>query len=265
MVPVSVVIITKNVSNIVKGCIEKVCEITDDVIIIYNGDEEDTSATALHPACRVYHKTWEGYSVNKNKGIDAAFYNWILSIDSDEIPDNELINSLSNINFDDADAVYDIKFRSYFGGKLIRYGSWGRDHHIRLFNRKHVKWSEAMVHETLELPSYIQKRKLEGHIHHYSVKDAAEFDSKNSYYAKLSAKKYFRSEKKAGMIKLYFSPIFGFLKNYIFFLGFLDGREGWNIAKTTIRSTRRKYHFLSQMENRPDKGQPVKDSLVVEY
>ena len=265
MVPVSVVIITKNVADIIKGCIEKARELTDDIIIIYNGSEEETVDIVAKDGCKFYNKTWDGYGANKNKGVEAAKYSWILSIDADEIPDDELIIAIHNLNFNYTRVVYDIGFRSYFGGKLVRFGSWGRDHHVRLFNRKFVKWSETMVHEKLMLPAFIQKKKIDGHIHHYSVKSVQEFDTKGSYYARLSAKKYFRIGKKTNVVKLYISPIFGFLKNYIICLGFLDGRAGWDIARITVKHTRRKYHFLSQMKITGEKTQSAKDSLVVEY
>ncbi|WP_428330854.1 glycosyltransferase family 2 protein [Mucilaginibacter sp.] len=261
MVPVSVVIITKNTADIINGCIDKARQITDDIIIIYNGEADD----ATTDGCRIYKKQWDGYSANKNKGIEAAKYNWILSIDADEIPDDTLIAALNTVEYNNPAIVYDIKFRSYFGYKLIKWGSWGRDHHIRLFNRSKVKWSEAVVHETLMIPAYIQVKKLEGCIHHYSAKDADQFNSKGDYYAKLSAKKYFRSGKRAGFVKLYLSPVFGFIKSYIIYLGFLDGHDGWRIAKITIKNTRRKYQLLSQMENGQHKNQPVKDAFVVEY
>ena len=122
-----------------------------------------------------------------------------------------------------------------------------------------------MVHETLLLPENVEIKKINGYLHHYSVKDIGEYDSKGNYYAKLSAKKYFRMGKKANIVKLYLSPIFGFIKNYIIYLGFLDGREGWHIAKTSIKNTHRKYQYLSQLENQPHKKQSVKDSFVVEY
>jgi glycosyltransferase involved in cell wall biosynthesis len=265
MVPVSVVIITKNTTDIITGCLERARQLTDDIIIICNGSDEEALDSLVKNTCRVYKRQWDGYGANKNKGVDAAKYNWILSIDADEIPDDELISALHKTDLGNINVVYDIRFRSYFGGKLIRYGSWGRDHHLRLFNRRVVKWSETMVHETLILPANIQRKKLSGAIHHYSVKNAGEFDSKGSYYARLSAKKYFRSGKKAGIIKLYISPIFGFFKNYIVWMGFLDGREGWDIAKTTVKNTRRKYHFLNQMELHGDNKQPAKENLVVEY
>ncbi|HTH82301.1 MAG TPA: glycosyltransferase, partial [Mucilaginibacter sp.] len=126
----------------------------------------------------MYKKQWDGYGANKNKGIEAAKYDWVLSIDADEIPDDELTKAIHDIDFKNVETVYDIKFCSYFGGKPIRFGSWGRDHHVRLFNRTFVKWSETMVHETLVLPSFIQKKRIDGAIHHYSVKNVQEFDNK---------------------------------------------------------------------------------------
>src|ERR1700744_4770741 len=160
MVPVSVVIITKNAAGIIKGCIEKAREITDDIIIIYNENDEVTGDSNIENGCRGYKKAWDGYGANKNKGIEAAKYNWILSIDADEIPDDELIKCLHELKFDEPSTVYDIKFRSYFGKKPIRYGRWGWDHHIRLFNRNLVRWSETMVHETLVIPKQIVRKKL---------------------------------------------------------------------------------------------------------
>jgi glycosyltransferase involved in cell wall biosynthesis len=267
MVPVSIVIITKNEAAIIASCIDKARLITDDIVIIDNGSTDQTVEIAFTYGCRVYRKAWDGYGANKNKGIDAAKYNWILSIDADEIPDDELVKALHQTSFGDPDVVYDIKFCSYFGPKPIRYGSWGRDHHIRLFNRNTVKWSETVVHETLLMPAGTRVQKIGGCLHHYSVKDLYEYDSKCNYYAELSAKKYFRNGKKVNGVKLYLSPLFGFVKNYIVFLGFLDGREGWDIAKTTVKSTRRKYQYLSDLENATATNNPntVKESLVVEY
>lgn len=265
MVAVSIVIITKNEADIIAACINKARLVTDDIVIIDNGSTDETLDIAFTYGCRVFKKTWDGYGANKNKGIEAAKYDWVLSIDADELPDEELITALHKIKFDNPAVVYDIKFRSYMGNKPVRYGSWGRDHHIRLFNRNLVKWSQTMVHETLILPENIQIKKISGRLHHYSVKDINEYESKGCYYAKLSAKKYFSDGRRTNIIKLYFSPIFGFVKNYIIYLGFLDGRRGWDIAKVTIKNTRRKYYYLSQIENQPNKKQPAEDNYAVEY
>jgi glycosyltransferase involved in cell wall biosynthesis len=244
MAPVSVVIITKNEAQTIASCIKAAQLISDDIIIADNGSTDNTVAIASGYGCPVYNDPWEGYGINKNKGIARAKHNWILSIDADEIADTALAIAILQLELNDPNTVYDIKFRSYYGKKLIRFGSWGRDHHIRLFNRTKVKWSASPVHETLLLPENAIIKRLGGHLHHYSVKDAAEFISKADHYAKLSASKYLMSNKKPTFIKLHIAPLFHFIKNYIVFLGILDGEAGWDIARMISKHTRLKYQLL---------------------
>jgi glycosyltransferase involved in cell wall biosynthesis len=265
MIPVSIVIITKNEAAVIAECIAAAKMITDDIVIIDNYSTDETCSIAIAQGCRVYQRNWDGYGVNKNKGIALAKYDWILSIDADEIADLELALSLHSLKLDDPTMVYDIRFKSYFGRKMIRYGSWGRDHHVRLFNRTQVKWSQSNVHETLVLPDNTNMQRLDGFMHHYSVKDAGECNSKALYYARLSAEKYLNAGKKANAINLYFSPIFSFIKSYIVFGGFLDGEEGLAIARITYKNKWLKYHYLLRLENNARKKQYLKPKLAVEY
>jgi glycosyltransferase involved in cell wall biosynthesis len=247
MIPVSIVIIAKNESAVIARTISKARLITNDIVVIDNGSTDGTQLIARMAGCRVYQKSWDGYAANKNKGIALAEYDWILSLDADEVPDDALIRSLYQLELEDPNLVYDIKFRSYYGEKAVRFGKWGRDHHVRLFNRTRVRWSESLVHETLDVPNSVTRKKLKGHIHHYSVADVYEFDNKSITYAKLCAKKYYRYGKQASFAKLYLSPLFNFLKNYILFLGFLDGKAGWEIASLTVKHTHLKYSLLNKM------------------
>jgi glycosyltransferase involved in cell wall biosynthesis len=266
MVPVSVVIITKNEAEVIANCINAAKLITDDIIVVDNDSTDGTREIALASGCNVYSENWDGYGSNKNKGISFAKYDWILSIDADEVPDDELIGALHDLIFDNPKFVYDIDFKSYFGQKPINFGSWGRDHHIRLFNRRLVKWSEPLVHETLILPAGTVVKKLKGRLHHYSVRDSQEYLNKTIYYAKLSAGKYMITGKKATLVKLYISPVFHFLKNYIVFLGFLDGREGLTISRMISRHTSMKYRLLKHHAGCSyQEKQKIHDNLVVEY
>jgi glycosyltransferase involved in cell wall biosynthesis len=268
MVPVSIVIITKNEAALIANCIEMALLITDDIVVVDSGSTDETLNIIRQYSCRRYHKNWAGYGANKNKGIELARHNWILSIDADEVPNMELVLALYDLDLRDPNVVYDIKFRSFIGKKLIRHGSWGRDHHLRLFNRTVVKWSESEVHETLILPAAIHIKKLAGNINHYSVQNINECNIKALHYARLSAKQYMISGKKSTFFKLYFSPVFGFVKNYLFRLGFLDGAEGFNIALMIYKYTRLKYAYLKlhkQGKYIADNSPPVNNSLVVEY
>jgi glycosyltransferase involved in cell wall biosynthesis len=266
MATVSVVIITKNEAETIASCIKAAQLITDDIIVADNGSTDNTVAIAQKLGCRVYNYRWDGYGINKNKGIARAKYNWILSIDADEIADTALAMAIHQLSLDDPNTVYDIKFRSYYGKKLIRFGSWGRDHHIRLFNRTKVKWSTSPVHETLLSPQNVTIKRLGGYLHHYSVKDAAEFMSKADHYAKLSASKYLMANKKPTFMKLHIAPLFHFIKNYIVFLGILDGKAGWDIAWMISQHTRRKYRLLKDQPGYISEDvKKLKDELVVEF
>jgi len=265
MVPVSIVIITKNEAEVIAGCISRAKLITGDIVIIDNGSTDGTPEIAAAYGCRVYQNSWKGYGANKNIGVELAKHEWVLSLDADEIPDMELIRSLQSLKLSDAGFVYDIKFRSYFGDKLIRFGSWGRGHHVRLFNRNLVRWSEQQVHEELILPKQVKKKRLHGFLHHYSVKDVRECRMKAFHYARLSAEKYFQNGREANFVNLFISPVFSFFMSYIVLLGFLDGKEGWDISRFTFMNKWLKYHHLNQMkENQQKKVIPEMD-LTVEY
>lgn len=266
MIPISIVIITKNEAEIIANCINAAKLITDDIIVIDNDSTDSTVEIAVTAGCQVYSKNWDGYGANKNKGIALARYNWILSIDADEVADEHLIRALHEVKLNNPEIVYDIRFKSYFGKKPVNFGTWGRDHHIRLFNRQRVKWAGLPVHETLILPPNTIVKKLEGHLHHYSVKNREEYFSKTVKYARLSAEKYPISSKKVTAVKLYIAPLYHFLRNYVLLLGFLDGREGWDIARTISKYTRLKYRYLKNRSIRqPQEKQSIKENLLVEY
>jgi glycosyltransferase involved in cell wall biosynthesis len=264
MVPVSVVIITKNEAAFIGNCVKMAALITDDIVVVDNDSTDGTPVIATRYGCRVFQKSWSGYGANKNKGIAQARYNWILSIDADEVPDEELVKAIHSLKFDDTNVVYDIRFRSYFGNKLIRFGNWGNDHHLRLFNRTTVKWGETEVHETLLMPENIKIEKTGGYLHHYSVTGVDDFKRKAIHYARLSAAKYHKAGKKASFLKLYFSPLFGFIRNYIIRLGFLDGAEGLAIARVIYKNTRLKYLYLKQWKTKPNPQNTYRNDLVIE-
>ena len=266
MTPISIVIITKNEARPITKCIKAARQISADIIVVDNDSTDSTTNIALKLGCKVFHESWDGYGANKNKGINYAKHDWILSIDADEIADERLIQTLRDIKLTDPGIVYDIPFISYYGRKPMHFGSWGRDHHIRLFNRKVVRWNEPPVHEKLVFSSAVRVEKLKGHLHHYSVENDIEYRNKIIHYARLSAEKYLAHGIKATVVKLYAAPVFHFIKNYVLFLGFLDGREGWQVARMIAKHTRLKYRLLKRMtQNHFSELPRIKKKLVVEY
>lgn len=242
---ISAVIITKNEAHIIGRTLESLAGVVDDIVIIDSGSTDDTLSICRKHKAHIIQTSWEGYGINKNKGIDAAKHNWILNIDADETIDEVLKQSILSQPLKIEKEVFEIRFKNFFCGKWIRYGEWGFDKHIRLFNRNAVRWNTAAVHESLQLPDGVICILLKGNILHFTTHSLEEFNSKTTAYAMLNAEKYFQQGKKANLFKQYLSPVFSFLQNYFFKLGFLDGREGFIIAKATARYTFLKYKYLA--------------------
>jgi glycosyltransferase involved in cell wall biosynthesis len=244
---ISVVIITKNEAHIIANTLQSLQPVTNDIVIVDSGSTDNTVAICKKYNAHVIETDWSGYGINKNKGIEAAKHNWILSLDADEAIDAELQQSLLQLALTREDEVFSIRFKNFFCNKWIRFGEWGFDWHIRLFNRNKVHWNNVAVHENLVFHNDVTVIKLKGNILHYTVQNRKEYDAKTDYYARMNAKKYLEAGKKPSSLKQYLSPVFAFIQHYIFRLGFLDGAAGFIIAKTTARYTFLKYRYLKQM------------------
>lgn len=249
---ISVVIITRNEAHVIANTLQSLQAVTNDIVIVDSGSTDETVKICKQFKASVIETGWAGYGINKNKGIDAAKNDWILSLDADEAIDEELEQTLLKLSLQDDTQVFNIRFKNFFCNKWIRFGEWGFDKHIRLFNRKKVHWDSAAVHEGLVFPEGVKITRLKGNILHYTVKNQQEYFTKMNNYARMNAEKYFVAEKKSNLFKQYFSPLFAFLQHYIFRLGFLDGREGFIIAKTTAWYTYLKYSYLKEMNINPD-------------
>ena len=258
MQKISVVSICKNEEEEIGRCLQSLIELTDDVVVLDNGSTDNTKNIVRDAGVRLVEESWEGFGKTKNKATTFARYDWILNLDADESIDAELKNSLLSLPLDDRAEVFEIKFKNFLGNKHLRFGEWGGDKHIRLFNRSHANWNEAIVHEILHLPQNSRIRKLKGNILHYTAKNAAEFADKMLRYALLNAKKYSEQAIKSSWINICMAPIFSFIKYYVFKLGFLDGLEGFICARMSSYYTFVKYARLLELNKAKSQKSKVK-------
>jgi glycosyltransferase involved in cell wall biosynthesis len=244
---ISVVIICYNESHIIARTIAAAQQVSDDVVVVDSGSTDGTQHIVSSTGARLVETDWQGYGINKNKGVNVARHDWILSIDADEIIDAVLIETLKTLSFADASTVYNIRFRAFLGDAMIRFGEWSNDQHIRLYNRTRVAWNEAAVHEGLIFPADTKKTTVAGYIHHYTSRNIQDFAAKTVNYAMLNAEKYHSQGKKASWLQCRVAPAFSFVKNYFFRLGFLDGEAGFTVARMNAWYTWLKYVRLREL------------------
>ncbi len=245
----SIIIVAKNDRNKIGRVLQSVENLSDDVVVCDTGSTDNTMTIAADYGARVYSLPWEGYGKSKNAAIQFSKYNWILSLDSDEKLDPQLYHTLKNWQPQEDNFVYQLKWKNFLGNTWIRHSDWGANWKNRLFNKHIVRWDDAIAHEDVIADVPLKKMKLSGYLEHYTFIDEADYLRKMIDFAGLTALKYHQKEKKSDFLYIILSPLYNFIKTYIFKSGFRDGRNGWIIAKTKAYYTYLKYKKLKKLND----------------
>ena len=243
----SVVIVCKNGAKVIGETIKSFSGLTDDILVYDNGSTDATKDIVKQSNARLIEGSWDGFGKTKNKANALAKCDCILSLDANEVIDDELKQNLLKQDLADEKKVFDLKFKNFLGDKWLRFGEWGNDKHIRLFNRVRIKWNDADVHESLQLPKDAKVFSIPGYVLHKTADSFYEYENKMENYARMNAEKYFKQQKASGSFKIFFPAIFSFIKNYFFKLGFLDGATGYHCARINARYTFLKYKKLDEL------------------
>lgn len=247
--PISAVIITKNEAATIRRCIVAVQQVVREVVIIDANSSDKTVDIANGLGARVVRKDWIGYGPNKNYGNQLATYDWILSIDADEVLSEELIQSLQRVALKE-EQVFAMNRLVNYEGQWMYHSGWHPDWKVRLFNRKIAKWDEdALVHETLRWKVNAKRIFLEGYLYHYSYTNSEDHWERIERYAQLAAQQMLEQQKKASFMKMYGSPIARFFKTLLLKRAFLDGRLGWRVSWRNAYLVYRKYYLLKMMSD----------------
>jgi glycosyltransferase involved in cell wall biosynthesis len=227
---ISIVIITKNEEKFITDAIKSSLW-ADEVLILDSGSIDKTCEIAKNLGARVEVGEWLGFGKQKQKAVELAKNDWVFVLDSDERITkelkNEILNELKNPKFN----AYFVARLNNFWGKNIRYLGLYPDYSIRLFNRKKARFNDRDVHESVECE--YKKGYLKNHMIHLAYESIEEFIDKQNRYSTIGAKN--------NRLKALFSPAWTFFKLYFIKLGFLEGWDGFIIAKLYSEYTFWKY------------------------
>ncbi len=244
----SVCYIIFNGERIIEKSIRSVYDIADEIIIVdsFSTDKTEEICTGF-PKVKFIKKKFEGFGDQKNYTLAQASGEWILFLDSDEVPDAEAVQAIKDIlkSSDPAYKVYTIHFNNILLKKIIRYGGWGTVWRERFFKKGHGKYSDDLVHESFI--TLDKTGKLPGNINHYTYKSIAHHIEKINNYTQLMAEKKIANGKKVSLFKIVFAPFFNFIKTYFFKLGFMDGVAGFYISITGAFYTFLKYIKINEI------------------
>jgi hypothetical protein len=87
---------------------------------------------------------------------------------------------------------------------------------------------------------------LNGDILHFSFDSEEEFLMQQKRFAEIAAQHMHHLKKRSGFFHIYLKPLFKFLRDYVFRLGFLDGKHGYVISKISAYAVHLKYSKLKE-------------------
>jgi glycosyltransferase involved in cell wall biosynthesis len=262
-VTLSVVLITQNEEANLPGTLESVLPLVRDgrgeIIVVDSGSTDRTVEIARSYGAKVFREAWKGFAAQKNSAIDKATCDWVLQLDADEVLEPELQQSLAAImqslelyaslkdkpdphpvllksalseietqigtRYSEGFAGFWIPRKNFFLGRWIKHGGFYPDPKLRLVRRGAGKFEEYGAHPTIKAtgPTGNLKQAL---IHKAYPTLRGYIDHMNSYSSMGAAVASEKGHRGFRVSDIVVRPWLTFVYNYLFRLGFLDGREG---------------------------------------
>ncbi len=244
----SVGLITYNEEKDLSRTLDAVKDIADEIVIVDSGSSDRTIEIAGSFGARVYSEEWKGFGEQKNSVIDKCKGKWILLIDADEEISVSLKEEIRKIISTESPTteVYKIRFKTICFGKKINHGGWSNFYRTRLFLNGSGRYDNKQVHETFITDKPIGF--IREDINHYTYRNLEEYFSKFNDYTSKLAVQYNQKGKSKSVLNIYISTKFKFFKTYILKLGFLDGYEGYLLAKISAMYVLVKYSKLREIK-----------------
>jgi glycosyltransferase involved in cell wall biosynthesis len=227
MIPVSVVIVTRNEEKNIGDALESVKDF-EDIVVVDSFSEDRTVEICKKYTYRVYQHEWQGYAKQKQMAVDYAEKPWVLILDADERVTqrlkSEIMEEIKNASF----SGFYIPRKNFFLGKWIRHGGWRPDYTLRLFLKDMAFIEDRKVHEKVVVKGKVGY--LKNPLEHYTYRTVSDYIKKMDRYSTLSAEELREKGVNPGMITMVVHPLSTFFKMFFLRGGFMDGIHGLILA-----------------------------------
>ena len=244
-VPVTATVITFNEAANIQAALESLSW-ADEIVVVDSESTDNTVAMARRFTDRVIVRPWPGYAAQKNFAAGEAAHDWIFSLDADERVSPALASEIDALlRSGPAAAGYRVPRVTFHLGRWIRSTDWYPDYQLRLYDRRHSRWSGRYVHESVSADGPVAD--LRGELLHYAYRDLAHHLQTMDRYTTLAAKQMFEEGRRAGWIDLAVQPPAAFLRNYVLRGGFRDGVPGLIVSAMNARYVGLKFAKLWEL------------------
>jgi glycosyltransferase involved in cell wall biosynthesis len=249
----SVIIITKNEEAVIRRCIDSI-EWADEIVVVDGGSQDRTVDICRELGARVHQAPdWPGFGPQKNRALDLATGDWVLSLDADEWVTSELHAEIEQAIATAGDKpAFVLPRKSSFCGRFLHHSGWSPDYVVRLFRRGAARFSDDLVHERVLVNGATGK--LSVPLLHEAVRDLDQMLIKMNAYSSASAAAMRQRGKRGSITSALAHGAWAFFRTYVLRGGFLDGREGFMLAIANAEGSYYRYLKLMLLAQRATQG-----------
>jgi len=258
----SATVITYNEADNIGACLESLVPIADEIIVLDSGSTDDTVTIARRYTNQVTVTDWPGFGIQKQRALEHATGDWVLSIDADERVTPYLAREINHA----LGLLRTQRLTSCPGPLPSTANAWtsaaAEEPHCASSVAKGYAFPMRRCMKNTAARR-VPRKTLRGRLTHYTHRDYGHALEKSAQYAWLGAKqKAEKGQKTRTLLYPSLRALTTFIHVYILRLGFLDGPVGYLMAVTYAQSSFNTYAGLWTLsrETSADNHTGIQDS-----
>lgn len=245
-------VITFNEEKNIRDCLQSL-QWVPNIVVVDSGSTDRTVEIAKEFTDNIYITDWPGHVQQKNRAIDYAKTDWIISLDADERVSPELRDEIKErLSKKPTVSGYSMPRLTWHLGRWIRHSDWYPDRKIRVFDRNKARWTGMNPHDRIELDGIAEP--LKGEILHYSFRDLHHQLEGIDFFTGISAGELEARNDRSHIVGMFFRAPWKFVRMYWVRKGWKDGFAGFILAVVAAFYVFLKYAVLWERRNLRKRG-----------
>lgn len=241
------VIITFNEERNIERCLLSLKNVCDEILVLDSFSTDQTEAICQRHHVKFVQHEFDGHIQQKNRALQLAKTEWVLSLDADEALSEELSQAILNVKKNPSGEAYAFNRLTNYCGHWVKHCGWYPDTKTRLVKKDISHWTGVNPHDRLERKDQGNVEWIKGDLLHYSYYTKEDHFKQIDYFGTIAAKELFEQGKNVSLGFLYIKVINQFIKSFWIKLGILDGRTGFHISVRSAYATYVKYRNLRSL------------------
>ncbi|GBC84263.1 putative glycosyltransferase [bacterium HR11] len=245
---ISVVMITLDEAERLPKMLNALPPDVGEIVVVDGGSTDGTPDVARQRGARVWVRPFTSFVEQKNWALARATRPWVLHLDADEVPSQDLLDEIAALDPPPDVHGYWVARRNFFWGKWVRHGGWWPDYKLRLFRRTSGRFVARgrRVHERVEVEG--RTAYLRGYLIHETYRDLDDVQRKLRLYTTLSARDLYELGVRSRWWHRWVLPAWAFAYTWLLRGAWRDGRPGLWVAFLQAQTAWWKYWKLWELQ-----------------